>query len=262
MGDMRVEPFGVGSVVHVVQRGVRGTAIVRDEADKSRTMRTLFYLNDTHTDEYWHRSTARLELFERPTHWPERNPLVRLLACTLLDTHFHLLIEEIREGGTAKFMQRFSGSLSTYFNKKHGEKGSLFQGSYHSRTVSTDEHYRYLAFYILVKNVLDMYPGGLRAAQANFDDAWEWAKRYPYSSFRDMVAGISSPIVDDPERLIAGIIGAGDAYKNEARELLDLHMTSHGEEFSDLMLEKWESQTLPKNKKGRVLGEFDSPRWG
>ena len=129
--------------------------------------------------------------------------------------------------------------MSKYFNTKYGEKGSLFQSSYHARTVAEDEHYRYLAFYILVKNVLEMYPGGLHAVQGNFDDAWEWAKQYPYSSFRDIVSGTPSPIVDDEGGLIASIIGTGDSYKQEAKELLDFHIASHGEDFKGLMLEPW-----------------------
>ncbi|OYV28172.1 MAG: hypothetical protein B7W98_00075 [Parcubacteria group bacterium 20-58-5] len=236
---MRVEPFGVGSIVHITQRGTRGTDIMRDVADGMRIVRTFRYLNDTHTDQFWHHSVADLPALARPDSWPKRDPLVRILAWTLLSNHFHLLVQEIREGGIAKFMQRTGGSMSKYFSAKYNEKGSLFQGSYHARTVAEDEHYRYLAFYILVKNVLEMYPGGLAAAAGNFDDAWEWAKRYPYASFRDIVSGTASPILDDEDSLIAGIIGMGDAYKQEARELLDFHMATRGKEFKELMLEPW-----------------------
>jgi hypothetical protein len=236
---MRVEPFGVGSIIHVTQRGTRGLDMIRDADDGMRTVRALYYLNDTHTDPYWHRSVAKLPLLTRPDHWPEHDPLVRILAWTLLSNHLHLLLQEIREGGTAKFMQRFGGSISKCFNAKYNEKGSLFQDSYHARTVASDEHHQYLAFYILVKNVLEMYPGGLRAAYDNFDDAWEWAKQYPYSSLRDIISSNHSPIVEDDDKLIASIIGPGDSYKQEAHELLDSHMISRGEEFADLMLESW-----------------------
>lgn len=236
---MRIEPFGIGSIVHLTQRGTRGTDIMRDDQDGMRIVRTFRYLNDTHTDQFWHRSVADLPALARPDYWPERDPLVQILAWTLLPNHFHLLVQEIRDGGIAKFMQRVGGSMSKYFNAKYLEKGSLFQDSYHARTIAHDEHYQYLAFYILVKNVLDMYPGGLRAAQDNFDDAWEWAKRYPYSSFGDVILGRMSPIIDDTEGLITNIVGPGDSYKQEARELLEFHLTSHGEEFKDLMLEPW-----------------------
>ncbi len=213
--------------------------IVRDLPDKNNFIRTLYYLNDTHTDRNWRREIANLGMFERPASWPEREPLAHVLAWTLLSNHFHILVQELREGGTAKLMQRIAGSLSMSFNLKYKEKGSLFQSGYRGRTIDTDTHLSYLAFYILVKNVLDMYPGGLHAAQGNFDDAWEWAKRYPYSSFRDIISGAPSLIVDDGEELITSAIGAGDAYKQEARELLDFHMASHGEDFKELMLEPW-----------------------
>ncbi len=236
---MRIEPFGVGSVIHVIQRGGRGGEIIRDENDRRRFLRSLFYLNDTHADEYWHRATSRVPLYERPAHWPERQPLVRILALTLLSNHFHLLLQEIGEGGTTKFMQRLCGSMSMCFNRKYSEKGSLFQGSYHARTVSGDAHFNYLAFYILVKNTLEMYPGGLRRALANFDEAWRWALAYPFSSLGGQVAGAHTPIMDDPDGLVATIVGPGDAFKQEAKELLELHMASRGEEFASLMLEPW-----------------------
>lgn len=234
-----MEPFDIGSIVHITQRGTRGTAIMRDAADGMRIIKTFRYLNDTHTDQFWHRSVSGLPSLKRPDSWPERDPLVRVLAWTVLSNHFHLLVQEIREGGIAKFMQRANGSLTKYFNTKYKEKGSLFQSSYHARTVSGAEHYQYLVFYILVKNVLEMYPGGLTAVTANFDSAWEWAKQYPYSSFRDSISGTSSPILDDEEGLISGVIGTDGTYKQEARELLDFYTATHGADFAPLMLEPW-----------------------
>lgn len=236
---MRVDPYSIDSIVHVTKRGTRGMDIVRDADDQARFVKSLFLLNDTHTDPYWHRSTTGLSLFERPTHWPEREPLVRILAWTLLSNHFHLLLQEIREGGTAKFMQRLGGSMSMCFNLKYKEKGSLFQGAYHARVVEGGAHMNYLAFYILIKNVLEMYPGGLMAALVHFDDAWEWAKRYPFSSLSGLISGETVPMVEDPDELLAGTIGKGDAFKDDARELLAAHMVSRGEDFKAIMLEPW-----------------------
>lgn len=238
-GTMRIEPFGVGSVLHITNRGVRGANIVCDEEDHKRFARSLYYLNDTHSDSYWHRTIADIQPFSRPADWPEREPIVRILGWTLLSNHFHLLLQEITEGGIAKFMQRLGGSMSTCFNAKYQERGSLFQGSYHARLVSQDEHRQYLVFYVLVKNVLEMYPGGLSNAYSNFDHAWEWAMRYPHSSLRSCVSGEASPIIDDPEELIGSFIGVGNAYKKEAQELLGFYLQSKGEEFKDIMLEDW-----------------------
>lgn len=236
---MRVESFGVGSVLHITNRGVRGLPIVRDDDDRARFGRSLYYLNETHTDPFWHRTVADIPPFSQPEGWPEREPLVRILAWTLLSNHYHFLLQEITEGGVSKFMQRLGGSMSACFNAKYQEHGSLFQGSYHARLVSQDEHRQYLLFYVLIKNVLEMYPGGLVAAYANFDKAWEWAVRYPHSSLANCVSGVLSPIITDPEDLVGSFIGTGEVYKKEAKEMLSFHLQSKGEEFNKLMLEPW-----------------------
>ena len=125
------------------------------------------------------------------------------------------------------------------FNLKYKERGSLFQSAYHARVVDETSHMNYLVFYILVKNVLEMYPGGLQVAYSEFDQAWEWAKRYPFSSFKDHIVGTPSPIVDDPDGLLTGLLGKGDSSKQEMKEFLALYTSSRGEEFMELALEPW-----------------------
>jgi hypothetical protein len=236
---MRVEPYFVDSIIHITKRGTRGMNIVRDDDDRGRFTQALFYLNDSYTDIHWHEAIADLSAFERPQYWPEQEPLTRILGWTLLSNHFHLLVQEIMEGGTAKFMQRLGGSMSLCFNLKYGGKGSIFQSAYQGKVVKSDAHINYLAFYILVKNVLEMYPGGLKAALVHFDDAWEWAVRYPFSSLAGAVSGKPTPVVDDIERLLAEIIGTGKLFKKESKELLEAHISSHGDDFKDVMLESW-----------------------
>jgi hypothetical protein len=129
--------------------------------------------------------------------------------------------------------------MSLCFNLKYGERGSIFQDAYHSKTVETDERFNYLVFYILVKNTLEMYPGGLSKALADFDTAWQWALSYNFSSLGKQIASAHSPIIDDPEGLIRNVIGGSDAYKKEAYELIVFHLNTKGSEFTDVMLEKW-----------------------
>ena len=234
---MRVEPYGVGSILHATKRGTRGMDIVRDTPDWNRFPKLLFYLNDTFFDTNWQQTVALLNPFERPADWPAREPLARILAWTLLPNHFHLLLEEIREGGISKLMQRVCGSMSAYSNAKYHERGSIFQGAYRSRTVSEDSHLRYLTFYIQVKNVLEMYPGGLKRALDRFDEAWEWAMHYKFSSLPAFIAHANSPITE-PE-LLWDLYPDMDAFKQEARELLAAHIAHHAgdDPFALLALE-------------------------
>lgn len=234
---MRVEPRAVGSIVHVIQSGARGLDIVRDTQDYVRFSGLLFYLNDSFSDPNWLKTVKTWSHLRRPDYWPEHDPLVRVLAWTLLPNHFHLLLEEIRDNGISKFMQRLCGSMSMASNAKYSEKGSLFRGSYKSRTVDTDDYLLYLSFYIQVKNVLELYPGGLAVALRNFDDAWSWASRYQFSSFASYATDTSSPIVD--RECYLKLFSNAPLSKTDCREMLILHMQHHDVRYSDLCLESW-----------------------
>ena len=213
-----MEPYTVGSYIHVVKRGARGMPITRDEKDKIRFLRLLYHMNDEFKDDLWERSTAESTLFERPPQWPERRPLVRVLAWTLMPNHFHLLLQETKEKGMSKFLQKLCGSMSSHFNLKYTERGSIFQGAYRSRTVQEDRYLRWLASYIMVKNVLELFPGGLRAAANDFEKAWEWGVRYPFSSLGSFVNGEGSPVLE--KEILGELYGEGKEFKSSAKEMI------------------------------------------
>ncbi len=193
---MRVEPFTKDSYVHVVKRGARGLNIFQDTSDYWRCLKSLFYLNDHFFYEQWMRDTKGKPLFTRDG-WPERKPLVNILAWVLMPNHFHLLLQEITEGGISMFMQKLGQSMTLSFNEKYKNKGSIFQGSYKGKTVATDDYMRYVPLYIMVKNTFELYPnGGLREAMENFDSAWTWAiNEYRFSSLADYASTRNSPII-------------------------------------------------------------------
>lgn len=218
-----------------MKRGTRGLPIVRGNDDRKRFARLLYILNDVHQDEFWEKKTLNLPMFERPAEWPERDPLTRILAWTLKDNHFHLMFEEIRDGGIAKFMQRLGGSMSVHANAKYKEKGSLFQGGYKGRTVDTDEYLRQLIPYIMVKNVFEMYPGGYEKALKEFDLAWKWGvESYPFSSLPEYAGTRDWPIIE--KGIIGDLFSNPEEFKRHCREVL-LSRQNMSKEFKKLTLE-------------------------
>lgn len=195
---MRKEPFFVGDFVHIFNRGNRKQEIVRDDRDKLYFLQVLYYLNDSHSipnifqklnDEF----KLNLSEFDWPKEFPERDPLVKIHAFILKENHFHLILEEIREGGISEFMRKLSTGVTNRFNKRYDETGKLFQGSYKARQIDKDNYLQYLNVYIHIKNVFEIYKGGIENAMKNFDDAYEFAKKYPYSSL-SVYEGIKSPL--------------------------------------------------------------------
>ena len=232
---MRVEPYQVGSVVHVVKRGARGGAIVFDNADRWRFTRTLYILNDEYQNNEWTRY-SQSGIFTRPEHWPARDSLVSVLAWVLLDNHFHLLLQVNKDYGLSKFMQRLGGSMTTYANEKYAQTGSLFQGSYRSRTVDNDHYLQYLVLYIAVKNVLEMHPRGFQYAVENFAESWKWAQTYPFSSFQTLADSRQSPIIDMEACRALGLYNQDNfiAAKNMVESYNERQLLP-----PEILLEKW-----------------------
>jgi len=212
---MRVEPFSVGSYVHVVKRGARGMPITVDEFDAWRFLRVLYYMNDKFLDIQWNRTVGNANSFTRP----ERKPIVSILAYTLMPNHMHLLLKEVREGGISAFMQKVGQSMTNHHNEKYAERGSIFQGSYKSRTIEDSEYLQYVSAYIMAKNTFELYPrDGLRGATAHFDDAWKWAVAYPFSSLGNYANAKISRILD--KDILADVFSDKKQFKKFCRDVI------------------------------------------
>lgn len=97
-----------GALYHVVNRGDRGDAIVRDDRDRERFLQTL--------------SEACAK-----TGW-------KVHAWCLLDDHFHLALTT-PEPNLVAGMKWFLGTYTGRFNQRHANRGHLFSGRYRSQVV-------------------------------------------------------------------------------------------------------------------------------
>src|SRR3989338_2503764 len=198
---MRKEPFAVGSFVHVMKRGARGMPIVQDAGDRWRFMLMLAHFNDHFLSETWYRDLLGKGIMETLRHastWPAKNPFFAIESFTLMHNHFHLILKETEENGVSRFMHKLGTGMVNHANAKYKEKGSLFQGPYRSRTIVNDTYFRQAAAYVMVKNVFELFPEGYEKACASFDEAWEWAIHYPFSSLGHYAGVIVSPVLANP----------------------------------------------------------------
>src|SRR3989344_1647306 len=164
---MRKENITVDSFVHVINRGVKQMPIYRQKSDLWRMLFGLFYTNTIGMSKNWMKEIEKEGINPKTLLWPEkfgeRQPLVSIVAFTIMPNHFHLLLKEISEGGISKFMHKFSMGYSKFINAKYKESGSLFQGRFHARIIENDAYFQRVAVYIMVKNTFELYPkGGLK----------------------------------------------------------------------------------------------------
>ena len=102
-----------------------------------------------------------------------------------MPNHFHILAQEIKEGGMSKFMQKVMTGYTMFFNKKYERTGSLFESSFKSIHVNNDNHLRYLLAYIHLNPIKIIEPTWKEKGISNKSKAKEFLKQYRHSSFSD-----------------------------------------------------------------------------
>ncbi len=135
--------------VHVFNQGVDRRQIFLIREDYERFKAYLYILNDTE-------SVRPANIIARDgggsTYTYARGePLVRIIAYSLLPTHFHLLLEPACEKGVARFMQKVITGYTMYFNARTIRTGTLFSSGYKSRFIQ-DNHKKYTRAYIHISS--------------------------------------------------------------------------------------------------------------
>jgi len=194
--------FLLDDYIHVYNRGVRKMQIVYDDDDKWRFLKILRYLNNNFSIPNLFRDIELLikndkrMRFEWSPAWEPQDPLVKIMAYHLSSNHYHLLLREIRKGGISKFMKKFGNAFAGYINTKHGETGRLFQGVYKAKTVEDQRGLGYVDTYIQTLNVFEQFEGGIKGAMDNFDEAFDFALKYPFCSIGESFGYRKLNIID------------------------------------------------------------------
>jgi REP element-mobilizing transposase RayT len=138
----RKTPIVTGEIYHVYNRGVDKRRIVKDEFDSERFLKSMIAFNTK-------RPVLSLRNAElRHDDSVPEDPLVEIIAYCLNPNHFHLILRQVVDGGVSEFMKRLSGGYTWYFNNKYERSGSLFQGTYKSVHVDTNEYLLQLSVYV------------------------------------------------------------------------------------------------------------------
>lgn len=134
-----------GAFYHVIARGNRKQGIFRDEKDIKQFL--------TYLSRCKHRFAFRL------------------YAYVLMHNHLHFLIE-VGEVPLSRIMQSLLFAYASYFNRRYGEVGHLFQGRYKAILCDKDAYLLELIRYI------HLNPVRARVAKSPEDYAWSSHRSY------------------------------------------------------------------------------------
>lgn len=179
---MRNTQFENNEYYHLYNRGTDKREIFLNNLDRYRFLLGLCSFNETERLSNKSLSSLPIEI------GPSINPIIKIHAYCLMDNHFHLLVEQIQDQGISKFMHRLGTGYTNYFNIKHARTGSLFEGPFKARHISTTEYLLELCRYVHLNPIKYI-------KEKNQKKILEFAKNYQWSSFKNYISKNASSFV-------------------------------------------------------------------
>lgn len=229
MRNPRSQP---GSILHVFNRGVEKRKIFLAERDMWRFVQGLYLFNDTSKSTNLlyrleqENNAINFRILHEHLEEKDRKPLVHVMADCLKPNHFHLILEELAEGGISKFIQRLSIGYTKYFNKKYDRVGPLFQGKYKAVRVEDDDQLRYLLVYINVINPGQEIEPQLKRFAQNPENILNFVKEFPWSTHQEYLGTRESVVIDKGKG--SEVFPTSASYKNFVRDILSGKQSLYG----------------------------------
>ncbi len=220
---MKTEP---GGIYHIYNRGVAKRSIFNVDRDRWRFLQILGLFNSDEPKEnkLWKMEErgegANMKTLKEYLKDRKDKPLVKVMADCLMNNHYHLILEEVTEGGISKFMQKIGTGYTMYFNKKYKRSGSLFQGGYKSIRVDNDLYLQYLLVYINLINPAEiMQPDLKEAGVRDVDKVMQFTADYNWSTHREYLQKRDSFIID--KGILGEIFNNSKKYQDFCRMVLE-----------------------------------------
>lgn len=179
----RKVPFVPEEFFHIYNRGNNKQLVYRDTRDYIRFLFSILYFQSPVSFEQISRQVAYFEKHGKFNVDPvteekiAKSRSVELTHFVLMPNHFHLLVQEKKEGGISKYMQRILIAFTKYANQKYKntQVGHVFQGAFKAVHQAENNQILYLSTYI----------------HRNPRSLQEWKNKEhltPWSSFQDYVS--------------------------------------------------------------------------
>lgn len=228
-----------GEYYHIFNRGVDKRDIFLDEEDFSRFIKSMVEFNvlEPIGSIYENSFRKKIRVKDKISKPKNDTPLVEYIAYCLNKNHFHLIIKQYSEKGIEKLMHRLGLGFTKYFNQKYKRSGSLFQGTFKSVHIESNEQLLYLSAYVNLNNRVHKTKLGNLVSKSS----WEEFVGKP----KERLCKVE--IVLDQFRNV-------DKYKKIVEETVEeIRSRREGALFDDIMVEDLETKFLSDKKRHGVV---------
>jgi len=212
---MRKTQFVNGEFYHVFNRGTEKRNIFSDFEDFSRFFQSIDQFNTIEPIGSIYENSFK----DVSIKLPKSKKLVDFICYCVNPNHYHFILKQVVDRGIEKFMHRVGTGYTKYFNSKYERNGSLFQGTFKSVHISSNEYLLHVSAYINLNTKVHQL-GSL-------------ASKFSKSSWEEYVGDIKNGFCE--KNIVLGQFDNRAEYKNFAESsLIDIR---ERKEMEKLLLE-------------------------
>lgn len=174
----------IGEWYHCYTRGVDKRVVFESSGDYDRFLVHLYVANGMKSPRVSDLNKTGLSAVLADDSLDRGEPLVNIGAYSLMPTHAHFLLQEIRDGGISAFMQKVFTGYTMYFNNKNVRTGALFSGTFKSKHIDDDIYLKQVVPYVLL-NHAELFEPNWKKGVGKGSKLKERLLEYPYSSLQD-----------------------------------------------------------------------------
>ena len=189
MATYRKVPPVTGELYHVFNRGLDKRTTFGNQAEFIRFYQTLKFYRFSNPplnlSKFLEINQSKREDYLE-TSWGEK--LVSIKCYCLMPNHFHLLLEQLVDGGISRYLSQVLNSYTRYFNTKTKRVGQLFLDQFKNVLVENEEQLLHLSRYIHLNPYSSNVVSNLRGLE-----------KYEWSSLLEYIGGGEESVCDkDP----------------------------------------------------------------
>jgi len=147
----RKYPLITQGYYHVYNKGVDGRVTFCDKREYLQMMALLnYYRFDSLPLSFSHFSRlTKLQQDDIMLNLEKKSEKkIMILSYCLMPTHFHLLLQQMRDGGISEFLACLLNSYTKYFNTRHDRPGHLFLGQFKASVIDSENTLMHVSRYI------------------------------------------------------------------------------------------------------------------
>ncbi|MEK9175042.1 MAG: transposase [Patescibacteria group bacterium] len=166
---MRKIKFANGEFYHIYNRGVDKRQIFCVPEDLNRFLESMTAFNSiTPVGSLHSYSFQDYQLSGRTA------KLVNIVCYCLNPNHYHIVLEQLTDGGVSEFIKRLAGGYTFHFNTKYKRSGVLFQGKFKASHIDSNEYLLHVSSYVNLNNRVHRLSG--RTAKSSWEEYMGTAK--------------------------------------------------------------------------------------